>query len=298
MKELLDSLKKTWGDYLELIPEGMVQSSIRVIVLVFLVLPTVIAFSNVLRKFFTKKFGAQQGLVVQKLVRYAGVILTTMLVFHEFGFSLAPLLGAAGIVGLGIAFASQTSVSNIISGLFLIAERPFSVGDAISVGQTTGIVLSIDTLSVKLRTLDNRFVRIPNETLIQTELINITRFPIRRIDINVGVAYGTDLPKVTGLLKDIATENPLCLMEPAPLIAVTGMGESSVDYLFGVWVVKENFLALRNSILDDIHTQFAENGIEIPFPHRSVIISSSESELPLGTSDTTSSAGAAPTAGG
>ena len=102
---------------------------------------------------------------------------------HQLGFNLGVLLGAAGILTVAIGFASQTSASNLISGLFLLAEKPFAIGDTIRVGTTTGEVLSVDLLSVKLRTFDNLYVRIPNESLIKAEMTNLTKFPIRRLEI-------------------------------------------------------------------------------------------------------------------
>ena len=121
-----------------------------------------------------------------------------MAVLGELGVKLTALLGAAGIVGIAVGFASQTSVSNIISGLFLISEKPFAIGDVLKVGGTTGIIQSIDLLSIKIRTFDNLFVRIPNEKILSSEVTNITRFPIRRMDIVFQVDYGQDLARVHG----------------------------------------------------------------------------------------------------
>lgn len=244
--------------------------ALRVGFLLLIALPVLLAASNGATRLVGKHFNAQRGMVVGKLLRYAGVILIALLVFNQLGFSLAPLLGAAGIIGLALAFASQTSVSNVISGLFLIAERPFEVGDVIAVGGVTGVVLSIDTLSVKLRTFDNRYVRLPNETLIKSEIVNNTRFPVRRVDLNIGVSYREDLPRVRELLTEIARDNPLCLMEPAPAIVINGFGDSSIDFLFGVWVAKENYLDLKNSIQEDLKRRFGEAGIEIPYPQLTV----------------------------
>ncbi len=254
------------------------ESAIRVGMLVLVMLPLCFLLANWLRRLVTRRFTAQQGLVAGKFVRYSSVIVVTLLVFNELGFSLAPLLGAAGIVGVALAFASQTSVSNIISGLFLIAERPFEIGDAITVGTTTGIVLSIDTLSVKLRTLDNRFVRLPNELILKNEVINITRFPIRRLDLNIGVAYDADLALVRKTLLEVAEKNPLSLMEPNPLLLFTEFADSSVNILFGVWVVQNKFVPLKNSIIEEIKIAFDENGIEIPFPQRTVWVRDSDAD--------------------
>lgn len=200
---------------------------------------------------------------------------------REMGFNLGVLVGAAGIVTLAIGFASQTSASNLISGLFLLAERPFTVGDVIKVGGTTGEVLSVDLLSVKLRTFDNLFVRIPNETLIKSEVTTLTRFPIRRLDVQVGVAYKEDVGRVREVLAWVADRNPLCLEEPKPLYIFQGFGESSLNMQFSVWAKRENFLDLRNSIHEEIKRAFDENGIEIPFPHRTLYAGSMTDPFPV-----------------
>src|SRR5690606_3033117 len=127
------------------------------------------------------------------------------------GFSLSVLLGAAGVLSVALGFASQTSASNLISGLFLIGEQPFQLGDTIKVGNTTGEVLSIDLLSVKLRTFDNLYVRIPNESLIKSEMTNLTRFPIRRFDLLIGVAYKENISQVRQIMQNVADNNPLCM---------------------------------------------------------------------------------------
>lgn len=200
---------------------------------------------------------------------------------RELGFSLAVLMGAAGVLTVAIGFASQTTASNLISGLFLIGERSFEIGDIIQVGSTTGEVLSIDSLSVKLRTLDNLYVRIPNETLIKSEVVTLTRFPIRRFDLMLGVAYKEDLDRVCEVLVKVAEANVLCLDEPAPLFIFTGFGESSLNIQFSVWARRENFLDLRNIISAEIKRAFDEAGIEIPFPHRTLYAGEATKPLPV-----------------
>lgn len=200
---------------------------------------------------------------------------------RELGFSLAVLMGAAGVLTVAIGFASQTTASNLISGLFLIGERSFEIGDIIQVGSTTGEVLSIDSLSVKLRTLDNLYVRIPNETLIKSEVVTLTRFPIRRFDLMLGVAYKEDLDRVREVLVKVAEANVLCLDEPAPLFIFTGFGESSLNIQFSVWARRENFLDLRNIISAEIKRAFDEAGIEIPFPHRTLYAGEATKPLPV-----------------
>lgn len=156
-----------------------------------------------------KRFTAQTSMLIRKAIFYFGSILIIMTVLYQMEFKLTAILGAAGIAGIAIGFASQTSISNIISGLFLISEKPFAVGDLIQIRDTKGIVLSIDLLSAKLRTFDNQYIRIPNETLIKNQVTNVTLFPVRRLDIKLGIAYKEDLSKVREVLLDIGEKRPV-----------------------------------------------------------------------------------------
>ena len=217
----------------------------------------------------------------RRAITHSFLIIFTLSGLHEMGLNLSVLIGAAGVLSVAIGFASQTSASNLISGLFLIGEGPFSIGDFIRVGQTEGEVLSIDLLSVKLRTTDNLLVRIPNEQLIKSEVINHTRFPIRRLNLPIGIAYKEDISKVRETLLNVAQQNPLCLVEPSPNIIVQGFGPSSVDLMFYVWTRTENFLSMRDSIQESIKLAFDEAGIEIPFPQISVNAGSGSDPMPL-----------------
>jgi len=172
-------------------------------------------------------------------------------------------------------------VSNIISGLFLISEKAFAVGEIIQVGNTKGIILSIDLLSVKLRTFDNHLIRIPNETLIKNEVRNITRFPVRRLDINIGVAYKENVEKVRTVLLDIADKNPFCLDEPEPAVRFDNFGDSALEFLFAVWCVREDYLKLKNRIMQEIKESFDAKGIEIPFPHRTLYTGLATEPFPI-----------------
>ena len=255
--------------------------ALRALVMLVLGPPLVFLASKWTRRWMSSRLNLQAGLVAGKLVFYAGVLTIAVSVLRELGFSLAPLLGAAGVLGIALGFASQTSVSNVISGLFLIAERPFVVDDLIEVGGVTGRVLSIDTLSVRLRTFDNRMVRIPNETLVKSQVVNITHFPIRRVDVRVGVAYKEDAARVREVLLEVAEQNPMSLMEPEPVVIFDGFGDSSINFLFGVWTTQENFLALKNGIQEQVKARFDAEGIEIPFPHRTLYTGSETEPFPV-----------------
>ena len=258
-----------------------VATTVRALVMVLLGVPLVLLAGRAARAWMTGRMHPQAGLVANKIVLYGGLVIVAVSTLRELGFSLAPLLGAAGVLGIALGFASQTSVSNVISGLFLIAERPFVVGDLIEVGGVIGRVISIDTLSVQLRTFDNRMVRIPNETLVKSQMINITRFPVRRVDIRVGVAYKEDPSRIREMLLDIADKNPTCLMEPAPVVILEAFGESSLNFLLGAWTVQANFLKLKNGLQEDIKARFDAEGVEIPFPHRTLYMGTESEAFPV-----------------
>jgi small-conductance mechanosensitive channel len=254
---------------------------VRAVLVVSLGLPIFYFLSKWLKRIATKKFSAHGGMILSRAVFYLGVVGVVISVMKELGFSLAPLLGAAGVAGVALGFASQTSVSNVVSGLFLLTEEPYRLGEVVTIGGVTGEVFSIDLLSVKLRLFDNRYVRISNESLIKSEITNLTRFPIRRLDINLGLAYKEDVGRVRAVLLDLARKNPLALQEPEPIIIFTGFGNSSIDLIFGVWVAREDFLNLKNTLQEEIKSRFDREGIEIPFPHLSLYSGSATEPFPI-----------------
>ena len=275
MKDLLNI------DFSKIFNVQMLQTALRVVLIVILGLIFIRILAILVGRLLKKRLTPQTSMLVRKAILYSGAFIVLVSVLQQLGLQLTALLGAAGIVGIAVGFASQTSMSNLISGLFLISEKPFAIGDVIKIGETSGIVLSIDLLSVKIRRFDNQFVRIPNEKLLNSELTNITRFPIRRMDIKIGVAYHTDVSKVREVLMDLAVKNPFCLIEPEPLIIFTDFGDSALEFLFAVWFEKSDYLNLKNSIMRDIKERFEEENIEIPFPHRTIYTGSMTEPLPV-----------------
>jgi small-conductance mechanosensitive channel len=254
---------------------------LRALVIAAVGLAVARAVSSAFHRASARYLDPRQQFLIRRLIYYLLVILFLVSALRELGFSLAALLGAAGVISVALGFAAQTSASNLISGLFLITERSFQMGDLIKVGDVTGEVLSVDLLSIKIRTLDNLLVRIPNETLIKANVTNLTKFPIRRVDLKIGVAYKEDLKRVRGILMEVADNNPLCLEEPAPRLYVLGLGDSSVDLQFSVWVKTDRFLDLRSSMLEEIKAAFDRESVEIPFPHVSLYAGSETEPIPI-----------------
>ncbi len=265
----------------QFLSDERVWNLVRATLLIFVGFVVARIVSALARKVLSTRLTAPQTRLIRRIVFYLILALFITSALRELGFSLATLLGAAGIFSVALGFASQTSASNFVSGLFLMVEKPFVVGDTIKIGNTTGEVLSIDMLSVKLRTFDNLFVRIPNESILKSESSTLTRFPIRRADLLVGVAYREDIDRVREVLMEVADQNPLCLEEPKPLFIFQGFGDSALNIQFSVWAKRENFLEMKNSIQIEIKQAFDAENIEIPFPHRSLYAGSLTEPFPV-----------------
>ena len=233
------------------------------------------------RRLVGPRLSPQHSLVVEKAIYYVLNAVAVLTALHASGADPSVLLGAAGILTLALGFASQTTVSNLISGLFLVGEQMFKIGDVVRVGDKTGYVDSIDLLSVKLRTFDNVLVRLPNETLLKSEITNVTRYPVRRLDLTIGVAYKEDVRRVGEILNRVAEENPYCLDEPKPAFWFLAYGDSSVQLRFTVWFAQENFWEANSRIQQEIYEALTREGVEIPFPHRTLYPGSVTEPFPI-----------------
>ena len=235
--------------------------------IVLTVIAILVAF-RIIRTLVLKLVGdrgsPQIRFIVKRGIGYAGSVVAVMTVFNRLGIDFTAVLGAAGIVGVAAGFAAQTSVSNIISGFFVMTERAFRIGDTLKIDAASGVVESFSLLSIKLRTPDNQLIRIPNETIIKANLVNMSHFENRRCDMRFGVSYGTDLRAVREALLGIAAENEFALKDSEPVIVFDSFTPSSIEILFGVWGKKEQFLDLKNSLMIEVSERFRRDGIEIP----------------------------------
>jgi small-conductance mechanosensitive channel len=274
-------MENWWPDFVALLEGGLAVNVISAAIKIVLGVLVAAMLARALGKMMQRAGAEQRELLVKRLVFYLVLGLFVISALSDFGLDLKVLLGAAGILTVAIGFAAQTSASNLISGLFLLGEKPFSIGDIINVGETTGIVMSVDLLSAKLRTFQNLYVRIPNETLIKSEITNISRYPIRRVDIELGVAYKEDLDQVRAILMDVADKNTSVLEEPAPVFIFDGFGDSALTFRFCVWITMDNWFPVRTEIQLEIKKAFDANGIEIPFPHRTIYTGSVTEPFPV-----------------
>ncbi len=273
-------MKFDWSKYFN---TETLDTLLRLGIILVVGLLIVTALGTVVKKLLPKKFSQQRQMLINRFVRYTGIIILFLIIISELEINLTAIFGAAGVIGIVIGVASQTSIGNIVSGFFLVSEKSFEIGDLIRIGDKTGRVYSIDLLSIKIKTLDNLLLRIPNQTVISTEVINVTKFPIRRLDIDLSVAYKENLEHVVEVIKKVVKRNPFCLDEPEPLIVFKDFGNSGINILLGVWFERTNFLKVKNSLFIEIKSTFDSEGIEIPFPHLSIYAGEATKPFPLGT---------------
>lgn len=187
------------------------------------------------------------------------------------GVDLISILGAAGVVGVAIGFAAQTTLSNIISGLFIMGERSIRLGDYIRTVGVEGSVEAVNLLSISLRQTDNSLVRIPCESLIKNPVVNVTGDELRRCDFDLGVDYASDLNQVREVILRLVEEEPKLVTDPAPVVLFTGFGESSLDLHIGAWCKTSDYHAVRFKFANNLLNEFRRVGINIPFPTRKIV---------------------------
>jgi len=213
---------------------------------------------------------------VSSLTYYAVVIAGLFVALAAAGFEVSQLAFVVGALGVGIGFGLQNVVNNFVSGLILMFERPIQPGDVVEVGGTSGKVREIGMRATTLSTFEGADVVVPNGVLLNEKLINWTLSDMdRRIDVNVGVAYGTDPKRVLELLMEVTTSTPDIATTPEPAVLFVGFGASSLDFSIRAWT--NNFgdwVKIRSHLTVRVHDALLAAGIEIPFPQRDVHVRS------------------------
>jgi small conductance mechanosensitive channel len=209
------------------------------------------------------------------LVAFAGNIINTALLvvviiaaLDHLGVPTTSMLAVFGAAGLAVALALKDSLGNFASGVMLIMFRPFKVGDFIEAGGISGVPEEIRIFHTIMRTPDNRQITVPNGQITSGAIINFSAKPTRRIDLVFGISYGDDIRKAKAIIEGIVTADERVLKDPAPLIALGELADSSVNINVRPWVKTEDFWLVRADLLENIKMAFDEQGITIPFPQR------------------------------
>lgn len=208
--------------------------------------------------------------VFAQTARILVLIFTLVIVLGQFGVQTASLVAVLGAAGLAIGFALQGTLSNIASGIVLLILRPFKVGDAVNIGGTFGVIDQIGLFTTEMHSFDNIGITMPNSKVWGNEIQNLSRFDTRRIDMEFGIGYQSNMDIAMGLIKKILDEDERVLEEPAPLIAISEHGDSHIGIRVRPWSKTGDVWPLRCHIHKRVKEEFDEHGISIPFPQRDV----------------------------
>ena len=236
-----------------------------------------------LRRYLKDKVSKDVNETILKFVYYGSIIVVFIAILPMIGLDPSGLLLAGSITGIILGFASQNIVGNLISGIFLMIEKPIKIGDQVEINKISGFVSDIRIISTLIRTYDGLLVRIPNQQVFTTNITNSVSYPVRRFDINFGISYHDDADYAISLVKDLISNEPFALHNPAPSVTVIELGESSVNIVARIWAPTSEWGTLKTNMVWAIKKTLEENGIEIPLPQRDVYLRtvSEKNKLPL-----------------
>lgn len=225
---------------------------------------------------FKKSMGRAKlpEILVEFLSRFLRLILYlfVLLAFAgALGFSVdSVVLGLSAVIGLILAFGLQDSFMNMAAGFWIALIRPFNKGDVISTQGHTGSVTAVGIMSTELLTPDNTYIAIPNKLVWGSPMVNYSKKATRRVDVNVGVAYGTDIDKAVKIAMSVISGNEMVLKNPAPAVVVTELADSSVNLQLRAWTKTGDYWDVKGALTQAIYEAYGKEGIEIPFPQMDV----------------------------
>lgn len=203
-------------------------------------------------------------------VRQATLAIGTVASLAALEINISPLLALIGGAAFVVGLALQGTLSNFAQGLIILAYRPFDVGDMIDAGGVSGTVESMNMLSTTIRTGDNKVMIVPNNKIGGDTITNATASPTRRVDLVIGVGYSDDLDKAQAVLERVVRGHPLVLADPAPVIQVAALADSSVNFVVRPWTKTADYWTVHWDLLKAVKRAFDAEGISIPFPQRDV----------------------------
>jgi len=203
-------------------------------------------------------------------VRQATLAIGTIVALAALEVNISPLLALIGGAAFVVGLALQGTLSNFAQGLIILAYQPFDVGDVIDAGGVSGVVESMNMLSTTIRTFDNKVVIVPNGKIGGDTITNATASDTRRVDLTFGIGYGDDLDKAQAVLERVVREHPLVLADPAPVIRLHELADSSVNFVVRPWTKTGDYWTVYWDLMKGVKQAFDREGISIPFPQRDV----------------------------
>ncbi len=219
-----------------------------------------------------------RGFVVlstRRLIVFLGFVFAA----SQLGFNMGPLLAIIGAAGLVIGLALQGTLSNFASGLLIMIYRPFDIGDLIQVGTTLGKVEGMTLVSTLIQTLDNQTIYMPNNMVWGDVITNVTANKTRRVDMTFGIGYGDDVDRTREVLLEVVKAHDKVLEDPAPMVQVASLSDSSVDFIVRPWTRTEDYWSVYWDLTREVKKRLDREGINIPFPQRDVHIHHHQDEL-------------------
>lgn len=211
---------------------------------------------------------------IQSFVKIAMYIVIIIIIVSIMGIPMASVITVFATAGAAIALAVQGSLSNLTGGIMLLILRPIAVGESITVAGNTGVVQEVGIFYTRIKTFDNVNISIPNATMTNSAITNMSREEFRRADLVINVAYGTSIELVKDTILNVIDKNEKALKEPAePFVRMTAMSESSIDFTVRVWCKAGDLGGLKSDLYEEIDAAFRKAGIEVPFPQMDVHVS-------------------------
>ena len=206
-----------------------------------------------------------------RLISALANIVVILLAVRALGFDVdSVVIGLSAIIGLILAFGLSESFHNFFAGLWLAALRPIDKNEVVTVNGITGKVSAVGMMATEFHTPDNKFITIPNKLVFGSPIENMSRMPTRRVDVNVGIAYGSSFDKAIRIAMKLLRGHPKVLKDPAPTVVSTELADSSVNLQLRPWVNTDDYWGVKDDITKGIHDAYLDAGIEIPFPQMDV----------------------------
>ncbi|MCQ2287145.1 MAG: mechanosensitive ion channel [Bacteroidales bacterium] len=224
-------------------------------------------FNKGLDKFYEKKnFDVSLRSFLRSIFNITLKVLLLLTVMNMIGIEVTSFIAILGAAGLAVGMALQGTLQNFAGGIIILTLKPYRVGDYIEQGSYAGTVKDIRIFFTILTTVDNKIVVVPNTDLATKSLVNYTQAETRRVDINVGIAYGESVEKARTILLDLANNHSLVIKEKdAPVVYLLELGESAVNLQLRVWVNSKDYWTAFFDLNQKVYEKFNENGVEIPF---------------------------------